>query len=722
MRRRRNVQPNRLLSTAFAFGTALLTAVAAAQTPPRNANTDIVKMIQAGLPESVILGKINEGGGRWDASVDALISLKALGATDAELTAIQSPLGHSALPSANLPVKDSKPLMAFGAQVLHNAAGDPYLQFQSSQSEIFPNGLNSNTASLVLYKGEIAVLIPTVAIGDRDCFVSNVLFMRSRLVIDQYLYGACNLMAGPTQGPLRNGIYEYPRTGLVVEHAKHVGNLSTAQERVLGLNTDKLVYMEGKRKTLNAYVVFGVFPFRFDSSPATAMRAPLLASFVDSLSNDFDKTVDELLRVAGTPHPDSQLSARATYAPVSEAESRQYKTILEQRWKEDSQNGQSHGGGGWLTALNALQGVVNIQQAIQDAKLADASHNAITQVSAAVNLGKTEIDAIGSVSNPTAALQPKTSIFTTGPPTTAAPPQGDIQTALNQKLAGINAVAATSQQAHPAQSATNIVAQPTGQLPSTASMRGSSSPKPAPSSSGTPGRCPGGGYTGGTFVGMPCDCRSNSAAYNCPNAGNHAESNVNSTPTSASNLSKVDANPTRTATPNVPSQVSESHVPVVTPSYSTVDAHGNVSLGTGPPKACAVSPDGSLFPLVPGTSAPTCWPASCRNTNLSMKFESHWMDAKKAEVVGFISNNSLGDATCTWAFHKHGIWTEPGQMVVQAGKQHQGGEFGGVWSVETDSSDIQYVCFEGIDPVDVHGKLCNQEVVFIGPTTAGTDK
>lgn len=52
-----------------------------------------------------------------------------------------------------------------------------------------------------------------------------------------------------------------------------------------------------------------------------------------------------------------------------------------------------------------------------------------------------------------------------------------------------------------------------------------------------------------------------------------------------------------------------------------------------------------------------------------------------AEIVGFISNNSLGDATCTRAFHKHGIWTEPGQMVVRARKQHQGGEFGGVWSV-----------------------------------------
>lgn len=31
-----------------------------------------------------------------------------------------------------------------------------------------------------------------------------------------------------------------------------------------------------------------------------------------------------------------------------------------------------------------------------------------------------------------------------------------------------------------------------------------------------------------------------------------------------------------------------------------------------------------------------------------------------AEIVGFISNNSLGDATCTRAFHKHGIWTDAG--------------------------------------------------------------
>lgn len=139
----------------------------------------------------------------------------------------------------------------------------------------------------------------------------------------------------------------------------------------------------------------------------------------------------------------------------------------------------------------------------------------------------------------------------------------------------------------------------------------------------------------------------------------------------------------------------------------------------------ASAPGGGL-PMKTAVSGVTAVPAgplsSCRGMGYSMHFESRWTDARKTEVVGFFTNNSISDATCTWAFHKNGIWTEPGQGTFKAGEKHKGGEMGGVWTVGADSSTIQYVCFEGIDPVDEHGRSCNANVKFSGMTNAGTDR
>jgi hypothetical protein len=89
--------------------------------------------------------------------VDALIALKKAGATEAELavmTAVPSAHGVAQQPQQMAPVS-SGTIEVFGAQLLRTTAGDPYLHFQSSRSEIFPDGLESNTAFLVLYKGKL---------------------------------------------------------------------------------------------------------------------------------------------------------------------------------------------------------------------------------------------------------------------------------------------------------------------------------------------------------------------------------------------------------------------------------------------------------------------------------------------------------------------------------------------------------------------------------------
>ena len=53
-----------------------------------SANTDILKMLKAGLPESVVLAKIHRETGTFDTSTDALIALKQAGASEAILNAI----------------------------------------------------------------------------------------------------------------------------------------------------------------------------------------------------------------------------------------------------------------------------------------------------------------------------------------------------------------------------------------------------------------------------------------------------------------------------------------------------------------------------------------------------------------------------------------------------------------------------------------------------------
>ncbi len=51
-------------------------------------NADIVKMMRAGLPESIIVREIRMSGGALNASPDALIQLKKLGASERILSAV----------------------------------------------------------------------------------------------------------------------------------------------------------------------------------------------------------------------------------------------------------------------------------------------------------------------------------------------------------------------------------------------------------------------------------------------------------------------------------------------------------------------------------------------------------------------------------------------------------------------------------------------------------
>lgn len=75
--------PTLLILFAGLSFAALTPAVAAPLTNP-----DVLKLLEAGMPEEVIVQTIRKEGGRFDTSPDSLIQLKAKGATPAELKAM----------------------------------------------------------------------------------------------------------------------------------------------------------------------------------------------------------------------------------------------------------------------------------------------------------------------------------------------------------------------------------------------------------------------------------------------------------------------------------------------------------------------------------------------------------------------------------------------------------------------------------------------------------
>lgn len=71
-------------------GLLALSIVCAAQAPnnPGLTNADIVKMMRAGLPESIIVREIRQSGSAFNTSPEALIQLKKQGASERILNAV----------------------------------------------------------------------------------------------------------------------------------------------------------------------------------------------------------------------------------------------------------------------------------------------------------------------------------------------------------------------------------------------------------------------------------------------------------------------------------------------------------------------------------------------------------------------------------------------------------------------------------------------------------
>jgi hypothetical protein len=77
-----------LLKCLIALGIAITPIAVSAQTP--STNGEIIRLIEADMPESIIIAKVNELRAGLDKSTDALIALRSAGATDLVLAAILS--------------------------------------------------------------------------------------------------------------------------------------------------------------------------------------------------------------------------------------------------------------------------------------------------------------------------------------------------------------------------------------------------------------------------------------------------------------------------------------------------------------------------------------------------------------------------------------------------------------------------------------------------------
>jgi hypothetical protein len=108
----------------FLCGIALsLSAQQSVAPPPRPvndapANAAVLKLLQVGMPESVVLDKIRAITDKFDTSIDALVTLKQAGATEAELKAITAQDSVPAQPAATPAA--SEPTLADTMQFIQN--------------------------------------------------------------------------------------------------------------------------------------------------------------------------------------------------------------------------------------------------------------------------------------------------------------------------------------------------------------------------------------------------------------------------------------------------------------------------------------------------------------------------------------------------------------------------------------------------------------------------
>jgi len=219
--------------------------------------------------------------------------------------------------------------------------------------------------------------------------------------------------------PRRKVCVEYLNSGAVAA-LDRLGVLNDVRAQAYALRGVRLV--PPRASSVELPFTGGALSCERETLDAILLRAAVYAGVtvvhgrVEDLLRDFKGQLAQFEQAAGISDPASQLSAAAHYQPVTPELSARYMAILQQRLDERTKSS----GNGWMSAMNALQGVANIQQSMQDAKAADLTHNTAGQMRAVANGTTAEMQTLGAVSGNTTIIQPLAPASSTQTQPTAA--------------------------------------------------------------------------------------------------------------------------------------------------------------------------------------------------------------------------------------------------------------------------------------------------------------
>lgn len=368
------------------FGLTILVSVSFGATPylafgqQPLANDEIANLIKDGMPETVVINKINASAGHLDDSADALIALKAAGATPAELTAMTE--AHTTGPASNRSAPTSSIGFA-GGTLLRNAAGDPYIQFPERQRSVFPNGEFSNRAWLISFLGKPAIRIPAERLIYNGGNISgNLIISHDQIIFDPYL--------------VEHGWGEYPKNGKYIprkdawKFANEKGAFSLPRPEVK-LHYKNWAHLE--RATLFSdksnyyYVGLHINGDNLAISDIPPLMSPQLEQFVRDMILDFDSNMQAFQTLSQTQDV-NVLSHAAQYTRIKEEDFPKYAAIYQSQL--DHLGPPTKNGGGFLTDLGtALQvvgaGATALQQSEAGGNTPQAQATAMMQYNQTVS-------------------------------------------------------------------------------------------------------------------------------------------------------------------------------------------------------------------------------------------------------------------------------------------------------------------------------------------------
>ena len=285
----------------------------AAPASPSGKNEELLKMVKAGLPESVVLDRLRAGAGSWDHSTDALIEFKAAGATDAEIKALAGSLAPPPPPPPPVVVEVPKPppppppVEFADGKILHTPAGDPFLHYNCKFIDHGPDGHTQEDIYLVMYEGKPALMVTEVLTYDR----ANTAFHN----------GYANMLF--TQTSIIENVYaeEYKDKAMPLQKLA-----TTVHDRA---KLKPHYTKDGRLERVNSASVFTAVFVETDWSREEQQ-------FIRAMIEKFPETLDAFMKAASITDPEKQLSPAAHYVLLKPDQVAKYIPIYQAQIDKDN--------------------------------------------------------------------------------------------------------------------------------------------------------------------------------------------------------------------------------------------------------------------------------------------------------------------------------------------------------------------------------------------------